>query len=201
VRIRIYVEGGGDHRNTFKACRSGFAQFFAKLALPGVRPKVIPAGSRKAAFDDFCTALTAHMGEFILLLVDSEEAVVHGTQPWAHLRVRDGWDRPNGATDEQAHLMVQCMEAWFLADKEALTEYYGQGFLVNSLPGQANVEIIRKRDVVNALDHASRNTQKETYHKTRHGFDLLGRIDPAKVRRASAHADRLFEALNRAVNP
>ena len=32
-----------------------------------------------------------------------------------------------GATDEQAHLMVQCMEAWFLADRETLAAVFGRG--------------------------------------------------------------------------
>jgi hypothetical protein len=87
------------------------------------------------------------------------------------------------------------MESWFLADKPTLIAYYGQGFLAGSLPGQANVELIAKQNVYDALRHASRNTQKGEYHKTRHGFDLLEKIDPTKVRAASHHAARLFTVL------
>jgi hypothetical protein len=65
------------------------------------------------------------------------------------------------------------------------------------LPGQANIELVAKKDVFNALRHASKKTQKGAYHKTRHGFDLLALIDPTRVRAASNHADRLFAVLER----
>jgi hypothetical protein len=88
------------------------------------------------------------------------------------------------------------MESWFLADREALSGYYKQGFLVNSLPDRANIEEIPKRDVKRKLDDATRpTTTKGLYHKTRHGFDLLALIDPEKLRRASQRARRLFEVL------
>lgn len=92
--------------------------------------------------------------------------------------------------------MVQVMESWFLADRVALSKYYGQGFLSNSLPGQPNIELIPKQRVFDALEHATRPTQKREYHKTRHGFDLLELIDPALVGAASVHARDLFSVLN-----
>jgi hypothetical protein len=197
VSVRIYVEGGGDHRRTLDACRQAFAQFFSKIAPVGARPRVIAAGDGTAAFNDFCNALTRHPDNFVLLLVDSEDPVSTGTTAWHHLeaRTQDGWSRPTIATDEQAHLMVQCMEAWFLADRATLAAYYGHEFLVDSLPGQPKVELIAKRDVIRALQHASRPTQKGEYRKTGHGFELLERIDPDRVREASAHAARLFAVL------
>ena len=94
--------------------------------------------------------------------------------------------------------MVQVMEAWFLADRQALADYYGQGFLAGSLPGQPKIELISKPDVFSALQHASKNTKtKGEYHKTRHGFDLLELIDPNRVRAASVHAERLLMVLQR----
>jgi len=99
--------------------------------------------------------------------------------------------------DEQAHLMVQVMESWFLADQDTLSSYYGQGFLRNSLPRQKDIERIDKQRVLGALSHASRLTQKGTYHKTKHGFELLELIDPALVRAASRHAENLFAELAR----
>ena len=140
-------------------------------------------------------AVERHPDNYVVLLVDSEEAVVGG--PWQHLANRRGdrWRRPSGVTDDQAHLMVQVMESWFLADRQVLIDYYGQGFLANSLPGQTNIEQIPKRDVLQSLKHASRQTAKKEYHKTRHAFHLLEQIDPQRVRVASRHADRLFIVL------
>lgn len=194
MSVRIYVEGGGEHGSTKANCRQAFRLFLEKMISPGSF-RVIASGSRGAAFQDFCSALTNHPNNYVVLLVDSEAPVTTGL--WEHLEAREGdnWHRPLGADDQQVHLMVQTMEAWLLADQQTVTEYYGQGFLAASLPRQANVELIPKRDALTALQHASRPTQKGEYHKTRHGFDLLGRVDPTRVRNASRHADRLFNVL------
>ncbi len=196
MSVRIYVEGGFQG-STKAACRQAFRAFFDKV-IPRGSFTVIASGDRGSAFEDFCLALRQNDGDYIILLVDSEEAVAAG--PWQHLATRQGdnWRRPAGASDDQAHLMVQVMEAWFLADRRALADYYGQGFLAASLPGQANIELISKADVFRALQHASKNTKtKGEYHKTRHGFDLLELIDPSRVRAASVHAERLLTVLQR----
>jgi hypothetical protein len=87
------------------------------------------------------------------------------------------------------------MEAWFLADRDALIEFYGPEFLADSLPGQANIEQIPKRSLVPKLNHASRKSSKGKYHKAKHGFALLTLINPQKLREASPHAGRLFDVL------
>ena len=44
--------------------------------------------------------------------------------------------------------MVECMEAWFLADRAALLRFYGQGFNENALPATTtNPEQVRKVDL------------------------------------------------------
>jgi hypothetical protein len=197
VTVQIFVEGGaqGAAKN---GCRQAFRTFFEKVIPPGSF-RVFASGSRGDAFRDFCLALRRNRGNYSVLLVDSEEAVI--APPWQHLATRRGdeWRRPAGADDDQVHLMVQVMEAWFLADRQALTDYYGQGFRVGSLPGRQNIELISKPDVFKALQHASKDTKtKGEYHKTRHGYDLLELIDPALVRAASGHAERLFAVLLRA---
>jgi hypothetical protein len=195
VSVRIYVEGGFEG-STKSDCRRAFRLFFEKAVQRGSF-RVIASGDRATAFRDFCAAFLQYPDDYIMLLVDSEEAV-QGT-PWQHLRLRvgDGWIRPNGAADDQAHLMVEVMESWFLADQSALTTYYGQGFLAGSLPKQPNVELVAKQTVYDALQHATKKTQKGAYHKTRHGFDLLELLDPTLVRTSSGHADRLFQVLDR----
>lgn len=87
------------------------------------------------------------------------------------------------------------MESWFLADRSALEKYYGQGFKQKSLPGNPNIEEIPKGDVIDGLKTAARETKKETYHKTQHGFEILEKIDPSKVRTASKFADLFFIEL------
>jgi hypothetical protein len=88
------------------------------------------------------------------------------------------------------------LEAWFLADKDALNAYYGQGFNPNPIPGNPNVEQIAKATVVDAMEIATRNTQKGKYRKIRDASRLLERISPTVVRAKSPHCDRLFTELS-----
>jgi hypothetical protein len=205
VSVRVYVEGAGDYKHTDNAtaCRRGFQEFFEKLGLPERRLSVIACGSRRQTYRDFCKAVQQvtlqRSDDFVILLVDSE-GPVEAPSAWAHLHVRDEWERPAGTIEDQARLMVQCMEAWFLADREALIEFYGQGFLAGSLPGQPNIEQIPKPFLFRKLKQASKPTTKGSYDKTRHAFALLARIDPQRLRIASLHAGRLFDVLIQRTN-
>ena len=92
--------------------------------------------------------------------------------------------------------MVQVMESWFLADREALANFYRQRFRLNALPGNPRqVEQVSKRDIENGLEQATRATTRGRYHKGRHSFDILASLDPAKVTAASSHARRFVQTL------
>ena len=177
-------------------CRKAFQAFFRKAGLAGNLPRVFACGSRQQTYKDFCNALdAAHNGEFIVLLVDSEGPVAEGAGPWLHLKNRDNWDQPAGAMDENAHPMVQCMEAWFLADKEALAGYFGDDFNMNSLPGRLEVEAISKSDIEAGLKAATRQCKKGQYDKGSHSFGILAELDPDKVTGASPQAKRFINTL------
>ena len=53
-----------------------------------------------------------------------------------------------------------------------------------------------KPEVFRALHEATRDTKAGPYGKGKHSFQLLGCIDPAKVKAASPWALRLLEALS-----
>ena len=196
VSVKIYVEGGGDRRELKTRCRRGFAAFFQKAALEGRMPKVFPCGSRRKTFDRFCTAFAkATDNDLIVLLVDSEAPVGQDAGPWQHLKSRDNWNRPADAPDDNAHLMVQCMEAWFLADKEALAGYFGDGFNLNSLPSRPEIEEVSKPEIEQGLKMASRQCKKGRYDKGSHSFGILAELDPDKVTGASPHAKRFISTL------
>ena len=196
MKLKVYVEGGGEGKSLRTRCRQGFSSFFEKANPAGRMPKIIACGSKTSAFDKFCTALESKKAEeFIVLLVDSEAPVADGSGPWLHLRTRDGWEQPDGAADENAHLMVQCMETWFLADKDCLAAFFGQGFNRKALPGHPEIEDVAKRDVLEGLKRATRQCKKGEYGKGRHSFDILERIDPAQVIGASPYAGRLVQTM------
>ena len=197
MNIKVFVEGGGETKALRTKCRRGFSNFFQKAGMEHHKPSVIASGSRRSAFDDFRAAVhRAKKDEFIVLLVDSEDPIAAGSSPWQHLKARDSWNQPSDATDDQVHLMVQCMEAWFLADKDTLVTYYGNGFNQNALPARQDIEKIPKNDVLNGLKNATRSgVSKGEYGKGQHSFDILAQIDPDKVIKASPHAKRLVKTL------
>lgn len=193
MSIKVYVEGGGKEKNLRYECRKGFNGFLEKAGLQGKMPQVIACGDRGKAYNYFKDAL--ENGELALLLVDSEGPVPKDISPWQYLHDNDKWNKPNEATEDQCHFMVQLMESWFLADKETLMNYYGQEFHANALSNNPNIEHISKQDVLNGLNRATKNTQKGKYNKGSHSFKILAQIDPEKVQRASPYAKRLITIL------
>lgn len=134
MRVRVYVEGGGDYAPLKRRCREGFSKFFRNAGLGEAMPKVIACGGRQNAYGKFRSAVrNASAGDFVVLLVDSE-GPVGGVPAWRHLHNRDGWTKPDEAGDDSAHLMVEVMESWFLADKGA------QGLLRAWLSGDGTVD-------------------------------------------------------------
>jgi Domain of unknown function (DUF4276) len=193
--IRIYVEGGGDRSDTRAAIREGFGEFLDPLRRLArerrIRWSVTACGGRDAAFDAFQDALESHPEAFVVLLVDSEAPVARA--PWTHLKDRDGWK--SDLPDEHCHLMVQMVEAWLVADPDALAVYYGQGFRRNSLPRRDDVEAIPKDQLLQSLDRATAETKKRGYAKIRHCADLLGLLNQDRVRQRARHCDLLFRTL------
>lgn len=193
MTIKIYVEGGGDGNALRTKCRQGFSEFFRKAGLAGRMPAISACGSRNDAYDSFLTAVrnASRSRELPLLLVDSEGPVTKDV--WNHLSDRDKWTKPPEAADNQTYLMIQCMESWFLADQQCLVEFFGKGFNASVLPNNRNIESINKAAVLKALKDASRQADpKGEYQKGRHSFDILGKLDPEKVRKALPSVDRLI---------
>lgn len=196
---KLFVEGGGNHNDALKSeCRRAFTALLERAGFD-VRPHIVACGGRQNAFAQFCTAIRGGEDSAVLL-VDSEAPVAHG-DPWQHVAQRPGdkWVKPAGATEDQLHLMVQCMEAWFLADRQALGRFFGQGFNENALPAATRTaEDVDKVELYHKLEQATRTTKtKGTYQKGQHAFKLLAKLDPNLVRKSSRWAERFFATLDR----
>ena len=190
----LYVEGGGDGRSLRGRFREGWHEFLRSAGVDG-RVKVVRGGGRKQTYRRFATAVaSAGFGGPALLLVDSEDPVAAGHTVWQHLAARDGWTRPVGVGDDQAFLMVQVMETWFLADPGALRAYFGDGFRAKAIRAWPDLEGVPKETVFEALDDATRSC-RQSYAKGRVSFELLKRIDPARVEAACPHARALLDRL------
>lgn len=197
ARIRIYFEGNPQLKRGFAGFLSGLRE---KASAARIGWELVASGSRNEALKDFKIALRNHKNDIIALLVDAEGLVLSDS-PWEHLASLPdaALRKPKGAKDKHAHLMVQVMESWFLADKEALKAYYGQGFHAGCLPDTSNIEDVPKDAVLSSLNKAVADTKKGEYLKTRHAADLLGQINPTKVRRGSKYCECLFRTIEEAI--
>lgn len=200
---KIFVEGGGNNNDALaKECRDGFTRMLQKADLKGRLPRVVPCGGRTAAFRDFQTALEqSSRDDRLFLLVDSE-GPVEASSAWQHVAERPGdrWQKPPKAEEDHLHLMVPCMEGWFLADRPALKKAFAGQLDESVLPDErVPVEKVAKKDLFRALHRCLRvpKSPKRRYDKGEHSFRVLAQIDPARVRAASPWAERFFSTLER----
>jgi len=181
AEIRIYFEGE-------RLLKPGFDAFFKDLRQRAREKRcgflLISARSGAQARQDFETSLQTNRTAWSILLIDSE-----GPLP-----------RRGGSHAGRTFWMVEMMEAWFHADKDALAEFYGDGFKKIALKPNPKVEEIPKADLERGLKAATRGCSKGAYHKTAHAPTLLGRIRPDLVREAAPNCNRLFQAIRKHLN-
>jgi hypothetical protein len=156
--IAIYVEGGGDTAEQKAELRQGFDVLFSavktQVRAKRLQWKLVCAGSRNQAYDAFINALNTNPNVLNVLLVDSETQVKAKDTDNAqdakirveHLTERDGWSFSK-VNSHTVHLMAQCMEAWIVADSDALADFYGKNFLNSSLPTRQNLEDEPKKEI------------------------------------------------------
>jgi hypothetical protein len=199
--IAIYMEGGGNGKDTKAALRQGMDAFLATLKEAARAKswhwKLVCCGGRQEAFNAFIHALGTGEMSVTALLVDAEGPATGS--PGTYLTARDGWDC-SSVSEEAIHLMIETMETWIVADVQALATYYGQHFHRGVLPKAQNLETIAKQTIATALERATRRTQKKSYHKIRHASDLLRQIDPVIVRQRCPGCARMFCDLNTAIS-
>jgi hypothetical protein len=187
TEIRIYYEGD-------RLLREGFDVFFSTLR-DRAREKRCSfhlIAARGTPDRDFQAAIKTHPNAWNVLLKDSE-----GPDSGAlsvSLCRQNEWSQSHAGS---IFWMVEMMESWFHADKDALEKFYGPGFKKNSLKANPNVEQISKKDLKDGLSAATKSTRKGDYydHKTSHGPKLLASISPELVREAAHHCQKLFQAV------
>ena len=184
MKVTIYLEGGGDSKELHTRCREGFRKLLERCGFGGKMPKLVACGGRSKAYDDFCTAhRNASQGSIALMLIDSEDPMADIETTWPHLKRRDGWVKPDTASDEQVLMMTTCMETWIVADRAALKAHYGQNLHESGLPAVASLESRLRADVQGALVHATRSCVNK-YEKGKHSFQILAELAPDTL---SAH--------------
>lgn len=197
MKVTIYVEGGGDGKYQHIQCRQGFRKLIEKAGF-GRIPGIHACGGRNAAFDDFQIAMRSKSSmDFPILLVDSEDPISGNTAPWNHLRTRDNWDIPKDVSDDQAQLMVTCMETWLMADREALRSAFGAALQETALLSETNLEQYERHHVQGVLEHATRNCGNRAYKKGKRSFQVLETVDPNTLKEKLPYFRRFIETLER----
>ncbi len=189
MSAHLYIEGGESKEDQIR-CREGFRKLIGKLGFAAGKkmPRLSACGGRNAAFDDFKTAHgCSKEGDYIAMLIDSEDPVADGNKTWEHLKTRDNWDKPAGADDEQVLLMTTCMETWIVADRAALTEHYGHKLQENALPPLIALENRNRKEVHDKLTQATRNCSN-AYAKGKRSFEVVGVLSPTALSSLPAFA-------------
>ncbi len=201
---KLYVEGAGHNSEALHtALRQAFA---ALLQDAGVerRPRVVACGGRVPTLKDFKNAFEQRTRiERAFLLVDSESAVAEGDSVWDHLKKEDNWERPEGAKDGSAFLMIQCMETWLVADVESHKACFPQAFNEKALEKWPDLEAVPKRTILERLDQATRADHRpdratraaKRYAKGPLSFEILGRVKASRLEAACPAARRFLEAM------
>lgn len=184
MKAHLYVEGGGDSKENKIRCREGVRKLIEKMGFSATErmPRLSACGGRGAAFDDFMTANAARKsGDYIAMLLDSEDPIVALEKTWSHLKVRDNWDKPDGAADDQVLFMTTSMETWIVADRGALKEHYGDKLRENALPPLDELESRPRHEVHDKLVKASRDCSN-AYCKGKRSFEVLAQLDPSVLK-------------------
>lgn len=182
MRAKLFIEGaatGSDSKEPQIRCREGFRRLLEKCGFVGRMPGLKACGGRDGAFGDFKIAQRNHAaGDYVAMLIDSEDPLADLESAWQHLAHRDHWERPTGAVDDQVLFMTTCVETWIVADREALRKHYGNKLQVSSLPPLVRLEVRGRHDVHDRLEHATRNCSN-AYTKGKRSFEVLSKLTPA----------------------
>ncbi len=193
--LKIVIEGGGDSNYLHIRCRQAFRILLEQCGFNERMPRLLAGGGRNSAYKDFINLhKRSNSGDYIGLLVDSEEVLADTDKVWEHLKNRDNWDRPTDAEDEQVLLMTTSMETWVAADRKNLAKHYGNCLQANALPANANLETVSRQEVLEKLSHATRKCNVP-YQKGKQSFELLQGVNPAQLKKLASF-NRMLEILN-----
>jgi hypothetical protein len=110
------------------------------------------------------------------------------------------WNAGGFCSDEQLHLMVQAMEAWFVADPQSLRRRFGQSYTTGHLPSPQSAETVSAADLLTGIRRGlPQSRRRRGYDKVSDGVELLRLIDVEVVSQHCGHFRRLWAFLDRSI--
>lgn len=196
MKVKIYIEGGGNSKDLNIRCREGFQKLLERSGFQKRMPSLSACGSRESAYEDFKTAnALSHANKLVFLLVDSEDPMDDIEQAWKHLKGRDKWTKPDGAEDWQVLLMTTCMETWIIADRGALQRHCGNSLQESALPPLHGLEQLPRDEVQTKLARSTAHCTSP-YKKGKRSFEYLSRVDPEALSEHLSSFNRCIRILN-----
>lgn len=190
--VTVYIEGGGDSSDARAQLRAGFDALFRpqkeRAAQNRVSLKFVCCGPRNEAHATFVNFRRRTPSDVAGLLVDSESPIDTQKDVTTHLAKRDGWSFDD-AQKLNVRLMVEAMEAWILADLNAVQEWFKAEITLAA----KKTDLIEKAKLVEhldaaagAADKAAKRPKKRRYGKLTDAPALLKRLNPETV---AAHSN------------
>lgn len=195
---KLFVEGGGDRNELRTRCREGFRKLLEECGFSNRLPRIIACGSRDEAYSSFKIEHLAGRTAYVALLVDSEGPVSDDEKTWDHLKLRDHWNRPDKAEDDQVFLMTTCMETWIVADHKGLKQFFEKHkpcLRPAGLPSPTNLQAKHRHTVQEALMIATMGCTN-AYSKNQRSFDALAHASPNVLRPILPAFDRMLRILD-----
>ena len=196
-RVVIHFEGAKDLREGFVKL---FGNHIERARQKRIHFDMIAGGSNAETVKDFLRSCRRNPSDLNVLLIDSEGSAPSAAEAIRALRSRSYWDANAAPDDGQLNFMVQAMEAWFIADPQAMARYFRNGFAVGRLPHPQNAESASPNELTDSINQALRaigGRRRQKYDKVRDGAQLLARVNEATVRRNCPSFRRLTDFLSR----
>lgn len=199
MKATIFIEGaasGPDSKFLQIRLREGFHKLLAKCELPRL-PALKAGGGRGQTYKAFKAAhKKSSSGDYVAMLIDSEDTMDNVDATWNHVQERDGWQKPVHATDEQILMMTTCMETWIVADRDSLREHYGASLQETALPALHHLESRDRHSIQDALFKATRECTNK-YQKGKRSFEVLQKLVPATLCQHLPSFKRCVETLKK----
>ncbi len=196
-RITIHFEGDGRLKRGF---RKLFERHADRARGKRIRFDLISGGSNAETVKGFLISCRKNPSDLNVLLVDSEGPAPSAADAIRALRSRRYWDADAAVDDGQINFMVQAMEAWFIADRRALTSHFGNRFNADGLPNPRNAETVSPSGLADSINQALRSVGgrrgRRRYDKARDGARLLELLDEATISRNCPSFGRLANFLS-----
>ena len=182
--------------------RPGFSQLFQshvnRARAKRLRFKLVAGGPGTETIKDFLRFCSTEPSSLNVLLIDSEGPVTDTIRYISDsIRSLSMWNAGVSCSDEQIHLMVQAMEAWFVADPQSLSRRFGQNYSTRHLPSPESAETVSTADLLTAIRRGlPQSRRRRGYDKVSDGVELLRLIDVEVVSQHCGHFRRLWTFLD-----